>query len=108
MLTECILQDPRMDFQCESRADHCTALALHLELPLEVRTCPRWPLVGGDTDDRNPAGANPARIRHCGRHSPRSPSVGRRLDLLHCLQELASDPHEDEDLRGVALARIGA
>ena len=35
MLTECILQDPRMDFQCESRGDYYAVLALNLELPLE-------------------------------------------------------------------------
>lgn len=35
MLTECILQDPRMDFQCESRGAYYAVLALNLELPLE-------------------------------------------------------------------------
>ncbi|MFO1460720.1 MAG: hypothetical protein U1G08_15110 [Verrucomicrobiota bacterium] len=35
LLTHCILQDPRIDYQCENRSDYYAELALRVGLPLE-------------------------------------------------------------------------
>lgn len=51
MLSHCILNDPRIDSQCEDRADYYAILALVLELPLNLLAVHLRTHGGGDVDE---------------------------------------------------------